>query len=135
MSQDDLLQSSGLIGDQPTKDDYLGFQPYVLAVAAFLTDAGTIPPLTLSVEREWGSGKSSFLKQLKEELSKQRNPFFSVSFNPWRYSENEALWAAFAIEFERQNMIKRNGGKKQNLDLSKSTMESSYAMCLKPYFQ
>lgn len=94
--------SSGLIGDQPTNQDYLGFKPYVLAVAAFLTDPSTIPPLTLSVEGEWGCGKSSFLKQLKEELAKQNRYFFSISFNPWRYSENEALWAAFAVEFERQ---------------------------------
>lgn len=120
MQQEDTLETVGLIGDQPTNRDYLGFQPYVLAVAAFLTDASTIPPLTLSVEGEWGSGKSSFLKQLKEELipewkrpfysacfypwqfNKKRQRRYSVNFNPWRYSENEALWAAFAVEFERQ---------------------------------
>jgi hypothetical protein len=120
MQQEDILQSAGLIGDQPTGKDYLGFRPYVLAVAAFLTDTNTIPPLTVSIEGEWGSGKSSFLKQLKEELipewkrpfysvcflpwlfSKKRQRRYSVSFNPWRYSENEALWAAFAVEFEHQ---------------------------------
>lgn len=90
------------------------------AITAFLQDKSTVPPLTLSIEGEWGSGKSSFLKQLKKELLSKRksgfcsicnypwrfnktiNHYFTIDFNPWRYGENEALWAAFAIEFERQ---------------------------------
>jgi len=93
---------SGLLNDLATENDYLGFAPYVEAVANFLLDEFTSPPLTLSIDGEWGSGKSSFLKQLSNKLSKKFYPYYSIEFNPWRYSENEALWAAFAIELERK---------------------------------
>ncbi|NES85908.1 MAG: hypothetical protein F6K10_33500 [Moorea sp. SIO2B7] len=56
------------IGDQPAEKDQLGFEPYVIAMAEFLTHPDTNPPLTLSIEGEWGSGKSSFMKQLEAEI-------------------------------------------------------------------
>lgn len=54
--------------DQPTHDDRLGFQPYVDAIAEFLVSEDTRPPLTLSIEGEWGSGKSSFMLMLERAL-------------------------------------------------------------------
>jgi hypothetical protein len=42
--------------DQATVDDALGFTPYVKALASFLTDPATKPPLAISIEGEWGSG-------------------------------------------------------------------------------
>jgi hypothetical protein len=101
MEQQEELQSNGLTGDRSSKVDFLGFKPYVEAVAAFLTDSNTVPPLTVSIEGDWGSGKSSFIDQLDEELRTKLTTYHFVRFNPWRYSEHEALWAAFAVEFER----------------------------------
>lgn len=60
--------ASHSVSDQPTTDDALGFGPYVGALAEFLTDAETEPPLTVSVEGDWGSGKSSFMLQLEKTL-------------------------------------------------------------------
>jgi hypothetical protein len=57
------------VGDHPTADDSLGFGPYVEAVAAFLTSNATEPPLTISIEGEWGSGKSSFMLQLEKAIA------------------------------------------------------------------
>jgi hypothetical protein len=62
------------VNDQATEKDSLGFEPYVTAIAEFLTNPVTLPPLTLSIEGEWGSGKSSFMKQLQKaivEVSRQ----------------------------------------------------------------
>ena len=59
---------SASVSDQPTSTDSLGFEPYVKALARFLTDERTQPPLTLSIEGEWGAGKSSFMLQLEREL-------------------------------------------------------------------
>ncbi len=88
--------------DRSSKKDYLGFKPYVEALAEFITDTYTKPPITISVEGLWGSGKSSFLKQLEERV-KELNPKAKVvKFNPWRYSGEEALWASFAIELEAE---------------------------------
>jgi hypothetical protein len=85
------------VNDQPTKDDQLGFGPYVEAIAAFLMHKDTRPPLTLSVEGEWGSGKSSFMLQLEERLGAMGAK--TVWFNAWRHDKEEELWAAFAVDF------------------------------------
>ena len=85
------------VGDQPTINDTLGFSPYVEAIAAFLTNEVTKPPLTLSIEGEWGSGKSSFMLQLEDKL--QKDGAKTVRFNAWRYDKDDAMWAAFALKF------------------------------------
>ncbi|MEM9809112.1 MAG: GUN4 domain-containing protein, partial [Cyanobacteria bacterium P01_D01_bin.56] len=99
--------STSNISDQATERDRLGFTPYVEAIAAFLSNEATQPPLTLSIEGGWGSGKSSFMWQLHEELEQieQRDgkPISrKVWFNAWRHDKVEALWAAFALEFLNQ---------------------------------
>ena len=88
------------ISDQSTGDDYLGFEPYVTAIAEFLLNEETKPPLTLSIEGEWGSGKSSFMKQLDKYLRKKGQR--TVWFNAWRHDKAEAVWAAFALSFIKQ---------------------------------
>jgi len=91
-----------MLGDQPTAtagDDRLGFKPYVAAVAKFLTDSSTRIPLTLSIEGQWGTGKSSFMLQLQEAL-RLRGKTKIVSFNAWQYDADGGLWAAFIHDFD-----------------------------------
>ena len=76
-SQDVGSIAANAVGDQPTANDSLGFTPYVEAIAAFLTSEKTRPPLTMSVEGEWGSGKSSFMLQLEQAI---RGPARSYVF-------------------------------------------------------
>jgi len=96
--EDDYQVLDANIGDQPTAEDSLGFEPYVKAIAGFLTNEVTKPPLTLSVEGEWGSGKSSFMLQLQKKLGKET----IISFNAWQYDKDDAMWAAFALESAQQ---------------------------------
>jgi hypothetical protein len=61
--------------------------------------------LSISLEGEWGSGKSSFMLQLQDEIREQigkngGRPYL-VEFNAWRFEKEEALWAAFALTFIR----------------------------------
>src|SRR5215813_605876 len=114
------------VSDQPTLADSLGFQPYVHAIVKFLSSEDTKPPLTLSIEGEWGSGKSSFMLQLQKELQAsaaseippgpdqresklkgflqrvrravRRPQVMTVQFNAWRHDKEDSLWAAFALE-------------------------------------
>lgn len=96
--------------DEPATTDSLGFEPYVEAMASFLSNPSTSTPLTVSIEGKWGSGKSSFMKQLQGRLTnantektqpepdvERRLPSHAVWFNPWRHEKQEALWAAFAL--------------------------------------
>jgi KAP family P-loop domain len=101
------------VSDQPTKADSLGFRPYVQALGEFLVNSQTEPPLTISIEGEWGSGKSSFMMQLADELDRlgrggllQRFISFFVGrrtsivwFNAWRHDKVDSVYAGFAIRF------------------------------------
>lgn len=87
-----------VVNDLPSSKDFLGFTPYVQAIADFLTSEDTKPPLTLSIQGEWGSGKSSFMLQLQAAL-RTRGRHLIVWFNPWRHDKEDAVWAAFALQF------------------------------------
>jgi formylglycine-generating enzyme required for sulfatase activity len=88
------------LSDQATVNDALGFTPYVTAIAEFLLNPDTEPPLTLSIEGEWGSGKSSFMKQLDKYLREKGQR--TVWFNAWRHDKAESVWATFALSFIKQ---------------------------------
>lgn len=98
------IDPSGL-SDVPAKTDAIGFAPYTRAIGWFLSNSKTKAPLTISIEGPWGSGKSSFMLQLQEELKKDAldpDKISFVWFNAWRSDKDEALWAAFALTFVRQ---------------------------------
>jgi hypothetical protein len=98
------LQPASL-ADLPTKDDYVGFEPYVKALHRFLTNEQTHGPLTISIEGEWGIGKSSFMEQLADALcprSGENSKHIIVRFNAWRHERADELWASFALEFIRK---------------------------------
>jgi putative sterol carrier protein len=95
--------------DQPAAEDELGFEPYVRALARFLIHPQTLGPLSVSIEGDWGGGKSSFMLQLERELKREARkncdlgtPPLCVRFNAWRHEKEEALWAAFALHFARE---------------------------------
>ena len=72
------------VSDLSTEHDTLGFSPYVDAIAAFLKNEDTKPPLTMSIEGEWGTGKSSFMRQLQVALDKP--PPLPRLFSPYETS-------------------------------------------------
>jgi uncharacterized membrane protein YgcG len=110
LGKEDVGGAGHGLSDVKTDDDSLGFRPYVEAVAEFLTHKNTEPPLVLSVEGEWGSGKSSFMWQLENEIEKQnkqnKKNNLVVKFDPWRHDKDESLWAAFALKFLEEMKIK-----------------------------
>lgn len=59
--------SKCLSNDTSTDKDSLGFKPYVEAIVEFLTAKCTLPPITMSIEGQWGCGKSSFMKQIEKK--------------------------------------------------------------------
>jgi hypothetical protein len=85
------------LSDVPEIHDVLGFKPYVEVVSNFLLNEETKAPLTLSVEGEWGSGKSSFMRQLEIQIREKDKHARTVWFSAWRYDKADSLWASFAI--------------------------------------
>ena len=68
--------------DQPTTEDRFEVANYVNALADFIRICDT--PMTISLQGDWGTGKTSFMKMVQEKLADTTIP---IEFNVWQYSQ------------------------------------------------
>lgn len=87
--------------DQASSTDSMGRAGMISALGEFIASEQSLPPLSITIEAPWGEGKSSALVQLRDYLVKH-HAGRTVWFNPWRYTEAEALWSGFLAEFTEQ---------------------------------
>jgi len=65
--------------------DLLGLDNYAKALTRFVKSAST--PLTIAIQGEWGSGKTSMMNQLQSELcDSEKSPFYGIWLNTWQYA-------------------------------------------------
>lgn len=91
-----------LVSDRPLEDDrfdVLGLCRKADALAAFLGNPRTEPPLTFGIMGEWGRGKSSLMNLLRHRLG--RDGFTTVWFNAWHHQSEESLLASLLETIRR----------------------------------
>ena len=81
--------------DRPSSVDTLHRRHYVKALAALISHPKTQVPLTLGIYGPWGSGKSSFMIQLRDAISPKTH---CIEFNPWRCQNTSSLWYGLITE-------------------------------------
>ena len=106
--------------DPVAAHDTLGYQPYVDAVARVILHKNTATPLVMAVLGEWGKGKSSFMRFLRDRLEShgtQANQSgdpnlvpraITVWFDAWRYNSEDRVLAAL-LETVAQEIQRRFG--------------------------
>ena len=72
--------------------DVLGLKEVALGVSRFLRNTRTEPPLTIAVTGRWGTGKSSLMNLITQDL--RRYGTRPVWFNAWHHQKEEHLLAA-----------------------------------------
>lgn len=108
-----------VLTDAPTTADVLGFRDYAIVLAEFIRSQqhkkddheqpkengitqpadGILPkPLVIAIDAPWGTGKTSLMYMLQEELKSGAGGFIPVWFNAWKYDQEESLWAALALK-------------------------------------
>jgi len=80
--------------------DVLGLKPLALALSRFVRNANTAPPLTVAVTGPWGTGKSSLMNLIAEDL-RQRGAG-PVWFNAWHHQKEENILAALLENIRAQ---------------------------------
>jgi formylglycine-generating enzyme required for sulfatase activity len=82
--------------DYWTTEDQLHFSDFRQVLCDILMNAAT--PLTVGVFGPWGSGKTSLLRMLEQDIKDKRlYRYRPVWFTAWKYGQEEALWRAFIL--------------------------------------
>lgn len=70
--------------DIPAVEDSLSISSYIRSLATFITNCPT--PMTIAVQGNWGTGKTSAMLQVQASLAKHEE-VSTVFFNTWQYSQ------------------------------------------------
>lgn len=93
---DQLVSDRALEAGDP---DALNLRAIALGISRFLRNEKTMPPLTVAVTGEWGSGKSSLMNLLKADLADWG--FRPVWFNAWHHQKEQHFLASLVQAIRR----------------------------------
>lgn len=106
------IKIANFLSDSEIGADHLNISKDVSAFARVIAAKSFIPPLAIALLGEWGSGKSFFMRMLKEEISQLSNNasnqvyckgIAQIHFNAWSYTDAN-LWASIVSKiFEGLN--------------------------------
>jgi len=124
----DMTQSphSGIQGDralQAGDEDRLGFRQIAARIATSLVDHASDGGLVVGINGAWGTGKSSLLFLIKDELvkldAKQRPTV--INFRPWLVGQRDTLLASLFSTLSTQiNQIAANAGNATGVSVEKA---------------
>lgn len=93
-----------MTSDEESAEDRLDITPDVHTIGALAAAVSTEPPLSIALLGDWGTGKSTFMRQMSERIQQladlsRNNPGLSlfaanvrqVRFNAWHYSDDQ-VW-------------------------------------------
>ncbi|WP_298704633.1 P-loop NTPase fold protein [uncultured Campylobacter sp.] len=91
-----MAKNTATFTDLPAKNDLFGLNPYIEGLAKFIGMCST--PLTIAIQGDWGSGKTSMMEMTREKLDTKIYP---VWFNTWQYSQFN-LDSELTVSFMRE---------------------------------
>lgn len=74
------------LSDMPLSESVndLGVEGYVKGLERFIEHAAT--PLTIALQGEWGSGKTSLMNRIYNDLCSDSKEYIGININTWEYS-------------------------------------------------
>ncbi|MCF6193737.1 MAG: KAP family NTPase, partial [Kangiellaceae bacterium] len=100
--------TANAINDSATVKDAIGFEPYVNALSKMIVHKNTQTPLVVGLYGPWGSGKTSFMKQVDAKVNKtvlvnggdkkSKDVNRSIFFEAWQYQNTKNLSGALLFD-------------------------------------
>lgn len=122
-SSSTLLIDNPLDHEQP---DLLGINDYQEALIECLKTSDM--PISIALQGEWGSGKTSLMNNLKYHLCQDQDnkiaPFYCVCINAWQFSLSSASSIQITIDILQSAIIQIGNVKKANSDLVNKTLDT-----------
>lgn len=89
-----------VLSDQPVSEDAFGFDAIVRVLADVITSESTQTPITIAIDGEWGTGKTSILRMIEAQARMLRFP--CLWLNAWSLDSTQSLIVAAASEIQRE---------------------------------
>jgi hypothetical protein len=100
---------SHILSDTSTIDDKLDYLVYSYAIARFITDDNTEPPVSISIQAPWGGGKTSLMKMIRNELDKDAEK---------KYDENYNIDGNLTVTLSQlRKLLKKHDAEKKKLEI------------------
>ncbi len=103
------------------ESDVMDVKVYVESLSEFILDCST--PMTIAIQGDWGSGKTSMINMIKQTLSDKIVP---VWFNTWQYSQFEM--ASYLSISLLTNFLEKIGAEEESKNFLKSLGKSAVAL-------
>lgn len=88
-----------ILSDDFADQDLIGHADYCDGLAEMIRSVKSRGSFTIGIYGQWGTGKTSMLKQIKKALDDQEledsQPVLTVWFNPWQFVSEEHLIIPF----------------------------------------
>jgi len=99
-----------ITGDIPTNEaKYFNFDTYCASIISVIQESHVETPFSIAINGCWGSGKTSLMKTIKDELDSSSNhqerKIKTVWFDAWKYPDNNSLFAELAFEIYQQIVL------------------------------
>jgi hypothetical protein len=108
-------RSSDVWSDKETVDDCLGFEAYVETLITVVLEED-MAPVTVGIFGDWGSGKTSLMRMMEQQLTAQGTQIVTVWFNPWQYEgKNEVQTALIHVILDGLKSVRTFGDKASKL--------------------
>ena len=95
-------------------------EPYVHALTNFIMNCAT--PMTIAIQGDWGTGKTSMMNMVQEELNKN-SKIKTIMFNTWQYSQFDLGDQLAMVMLGKLASEVDPSGKSAVLDKVKSTLK------------
>ena len=93
--------------------DLMDVKVYVESLSEFILDCDT--PMTIAIQGDWGSGKTSMLNMIKQKIADKVIPIW---FNTWQYSQFEM--ASYLSISLLSNFLEKIGAEKESKNFLKN---------------
>ncbi len=96
-----------LLSDRPIEnrgEDRLGSTRLATVLSDFVANTSTVPPLSVAITGDWGSGKSSLMNLVRSGL--REYGFRTVWFNAWHHQSEEHFLSSLFEAIRRQGVPK-----------------------------
>lgn len=94
-------QRAQIFNDLPSDVDEFGFSPVIRTLSEIALSEATQTPLTVCIDGQWGSGKSSIMQMIEKQARLVGFP--CVWLNAWSLEDTDNLVSSLAAEIQRES--------------------------------